>query len=46
MAEVVLLGSTARGDDTPDPDIDLQVLTTRPITREERRAMTQETLPI
>src|ERR1035438_289708 len=46
VAEVVLFGSKARGDDTPESDIDLLVLTTRPITPEERSAMTQETLPI
>lgn len=32
---VVLYGSKARGDDTPDSDIDLLVLTARPLTADE-----------
>jgi predicted nucleotidyltransferase len=32
---LVLYGSKARGDDTPDSDIDLLVLTSRPLTHDE-----------
>jgi predicted nucleotidyltransferase len=33
---LVLYGSKARGDDTPESDIDLLVLTGRPLAPEER----------
>ena len=46
VTEVFLFGSKARGDDSPESDIDLLVLTTRKVTPQERSAMTQETLPI
>jgi predicted nucleotidyltransferase len=36
---IVLYGSKARGDDTPDSDIDLLVLTSRPLTPEETGRM-------
>ena len=36
---IVLYGSKARGDDTPDSDIDLLVLTGRPFTPEETGRM-------
>jgi hypothetical protein len=36
---IVLYGSKARGDDTPDSDIDLLVLTRRPLTPEETGRM-------
>lgn len=36
---IVLYGSKARGDDTPDSDIDLLVLTGRPLTPEETGRM-------
>jgi predicted nucleotidyltransferase len=36
---IVLYGSKARGDDTPDSDIDLLVLTGRPLTQEETGRM-------
>ena len=36
---IVLYGSKARGDDTPDSDIDLLVLTGRPLTPEEAGRM-------
>ena len=36
---IVLYGSKARGDDTPDSDIDLLVLTGRPLTAEETGRM-------
>lgn len=38
---IVLYGSKARGDDTPDSDIDLLVLTRRPLTPEEMARMRQ-----
>ena len=42
---VVLYGSKARGDDTPESDIDLLVLTSRPLTPDEigrMRAVTRQ----
>jgi uncharacterized protein len=36
---IVLYGSKARGDDTPDSDIDLVVLTGRPLSPEETGRM-------
>jgi hypothetical protein len=36
---LVLYGSKARGDDTPDSDIDLLVLTGRPLTTDETSEM-------
>jgi predicted nucleotidyltransferase len=38
---IVLYGSKARGDDTPDSDIDLLVLTRQPLTPEEIGRMRQ-----
>ena len=38
---IVLYGSKARGDDTPDSDIDLLVLTRRPLTPAEIARMRQ-----
>jgi predicted nucleotidyltransferase len=38
---IVLYGSKARGDGTPDSDIDLLVLTRRPLTLEELGRMRQ-----
>lgn len=38
---IVLYGSKARGDDTPDSDIDLLVLTRRPLNPEETGRMRQ-----
>lgn len=35
VERIVLFGSKARGDGDPDSDIDLLVLTSRPLTREE-----------
>jgi predicted nucleotidyltransferase len=37
--EVILFGSKARGDDNKESDIDLLVLTTEPITWNERKAI-------
>jgi predicted nucleotidyltransferase len=36
VEEVILFGSKARGDDTPESDIDLLVLTSRPLPWQER----------
>lgn len=38
VAQVVLFGSKSRGDDDPESDIDLLVLTHRPVSRAERHA--------
>jgi predicted nucleotidyltransferase len=38
--EVILFGSKARGEDDPESDIDILVLTSRPITWRERKAIT------
>lgn len=35
VESIILYGSKARGDDTPESDIDLLVLTSRPLTAEE-----------
>ena len=40
VAEVILFGSKARGDDDAESDIDILVLTTRPISAAEKRSMT------
>ena len=40
VERVVLFGSKARGDDDPESDIDLLVLTSRPVTSAEKSAMT------
>jgi uncharacterized protein len=37
---VILFGSKARGDDDPESDIDLLVLTSRPVSPLEKRRMT------
>lgn len=39
VKEVVLFGSKARGDDDEESDIDLMLLTTRPIHWRERQAI-------
>jgi predicted nucleotidyltransferase len=46
VTQVILFGSKARGEAAPDSDIDLLVLTSRPLTPDERSAMTEETLPV
>jgi len=40
VSRLVLFGSKARGDDDPESDIDLLVLTGRPVSREEKDAIT------
>jgi len=39
VKEVVLFGSKARGDDDEESDIDLLVLTTQPVSWNERKAI-------
>ncbi|RLB35008.1 MAG: hypothetical protein DRH12_16980 [Deltaproteobacteria bacterium] len=39
VKDVILFGSKARGDDNPESDIDLLLLTTRPIHWRERRSI-------
>ena len=46
VREVVLFGSKSRGDDDPESDIDLLVLTTRPLLRAERGAIVDALFPI
>ncbi len=43
---IILFGSKARGDDGPDSDIDLLVLTSRRLTAAERREMAQVVLDV
>ncbi len=40
VERVVLFGSKARGDDDPESDIDLLILTSRPMSHAEQDAMT------
>ena len=44
--EVILFGSKARGDDDPESDIDLLVLTRRTLTRAERHRIIDALFPI
>ena len=43
---IVLFGSKSRGDDDAESDIDLLVLTTRPLSRPERHAAMDRLYPI
>lgn len=43
---IVLFGSKTRGDDDPESDIDLLILTSRPVTRAEHEQMTKALFPI
>jgi predicted nucleotidyltransferase len=43
---VVLFGSRARGEAAPDSDMDVLVLTARPVTREERHRVTGALSPL
>ena len=36
LQSVILYGSVARGDDTPESDIDIAIITSSPISREQR----------
>ncbi len=46
VQSVILFGSKARGDDDPESDVDLLVLTSQPVTRTMRRQMRDAVLPI
>jgi predicted nucleotidyltransferase len=46
VKSIVLFGSKSRGDDDPESDIDLLVLTTRLLTREERHEISDLLFPI
>ncbi len=41
VVQVILFGSKARGDDSPESDMDLLILTSRPVTPPEKEAMTR-----
>jgi predicted nucleotidyltransferase len=42
VTDIVLFGSKARGDSDPESDIDLLVLTSRPLDAEEQRRIWSE----
>ncbi len=46
IESIILFGSKSRGDDDPESDIDLLVITTRPMSREERHAISDLLFPI
>ncbi len=46
VQQVILFGSKARGDDDPESDADLLVLTSLPVTRAMRQQMREAVLPI
>lgn len=46
VEQIVLFGSKSRGDDDPESDIDLLVLTSRPLSRAERHAICNALYPI
>jgi predicted nucleotidyltransferase len=46
VERVILFGSKARGDDDAESDVDLLVLTSRPLSRSERRAISDAVFPI
>ena len=46
VASVILFGSKARGDDDPESDIDLLVLTQRALSREEERLVIDLLFPL
>ena len=46
VQKVVLFGSKARGEDDPESDIDLLVLTERPLTRDEQRLVIDLLFPL
>jgi predicted nucleotidyltransferase len=46
VEEVILFGSKARGDDDPESDIDLLVLTSRQLARAERHQIVDALFPI
>lgn len=46
VEEIVLFGSKCRGEDDRESDIDLLVLTSRPLARRERHAVMDALFPI
>ena len=46
VEEIILFGSKARGEDDPESDIDLLVLTARPVSRAERHGLLAALYPI
>lgn len=46
VARIVVYGSVARGEAGPESDIDLLVLTTRPLTPDEARSVVSTLYPI
>jgi predicted nucleotidyltransferase len=46
VRRIMLFGSKARGDDDPESDVDLLVLTARPVPMEERWAVNRRILPV
>ena len=43
---IILFGSKARGEDDSESDIDLLVLTSRPLSRAEQHSVTDELFPL
>lgn len=46
IESIILFGSKSRGDDDPESDIDLLLLTTRPMSRPECHAISDDLFPI
>jgi predicted nucleotidyltransferase len=46
VEQVILFGSKARGDDDPESDIDLLILTRRPLTRPEKNEVLDSLYPL
>jgi predicted nucleotidyltransferase len=46
VVRIILFGSKARGDDDGESDIDLLILTSRPLSREDRHAITDALFPV
>lgn len=46
MEQIILFGSKARGEDDPESDIDLLILTQRPLTRAEARLVVDLLYPL
>jgi uncharacterized protein len=46
VAEILLFGSKSRGDDDVESDIDLLILTSRPLSHRERHAVCDALFPV